>query len=98
MRAVPQYYVEHSREPIITSEEIRQSSDGALRGAKQISRHSTAERAFFLPASSAGTAAPTFWLKSSETRLKYRRVIWQCNGKFKGEHKCETPHLDEENH
>ena len=23
-------------------------------------------------------------------------VIWQCNGKFKGEHKCETPHLDEE--
>lgn len=27
---------------------------------------------------------------------KYRRVIWQCNNKFKGEHKCETPHLDEE--
>ena len=25
-----------------------------------------------------------------------RQVIWQCNGKFKGEHKCETPHLDEE--
>ena len=23
-------------------------------------------------------------------------MIWQCNNKFKGEHKCETPHLDEE--
>ena len=27
---------------------------------------------------------------------KYRRVIWQCNGKFKGEHRCSTPHLYEE--
>ncbi|MDD4295633.1 MAG: zinc ribbon domain-containing protein [Ruminiclostridium sp.] len=26
---------------------------------------------------------------------KYRLVIWQCNGKFKGEHKFETPHLYE---
>lgn len=27
---------------------------------------------------------------------KYRRIIWQCNGKFKGEHRCSTPHLYEE--
>ena len=27
---------------------------------------------------------------------KYRRVIWQCNGKFKGERRCGTPHLTEE--
>ena len=26
---------------------------------------------------------------------KYRRVIWQCNHKFKGEKKCSTPHLTE---
>jgi hypothetical protein len=26
---------------------------------------------------------------------KYRRVIWQCNAKFKNEHKCATPHLTE---
>lgn len=24
----------------------------------------------------------------------YRKVIWRCNGKFKGEKKCTTPHLD----
>ena len=23
-------------------------------------------------------------------------MIWQCNGKFKGEHRCSTPHLYEE--
>ena len=26
---------------------------------------------------------------------KYRRVIWQCNSKFKNEAKCATPHVDE---
>ena len=24
---------------------------------------------------------------------KYRRVIWQCNSKFKNDEKCNTPHL-----
>ena len=27
---------------------------------------------------------------------QYRRVIWQCNGKFKGDEKCTTPHLTED--
>jgi hypothetical protein len=27
---------------------------------------------------------------------KYRRVIYQCNHKFKGDRKCATPHIDEE--
>lgn len=27
---------------------------------------------------------------------KYRRTIWQCNGKFKNEQKCSTPHLTED--
>lgn len=27
---------------------------------------------------------------------KYRRTIWQCNGKFKGVEKCRTPHLYED--
>lgn len=27
---------------------------------------------------------------------KYRRTVWQCNGKFKGDEKCHTPHLYEE--
>ena len=28
--------------------------------------------------------------------FQYRRVIWQCNGKFKGDEKCTTPHLTED--
>lgn len=26
---------------------------------------------------------------------KYRRTIWQCNNKFKGDHRCANPHLYE---
>lgn len=37
-----------------------------------------------------GFFGPKVWNSNS----KYRRVIWQCNNKFKGE-KCRTPHLDE---
>ena len=27
---------------------------------------------------------------------KYRKVIWRCNAKFNGDHKCATPHLTED--
>lgn len=37
-----------------------------------------------------------FGAKTWHSNDRYRRVIWQCNGKFKGERKCETPHLTEE--
>ena len=34
---------------------------------------------------------PKVWHSNS----KYRRVIWQCNHKFEGEHRCRTAHLYE---
>ena len=37
-----------------------------------------------------------FGSKVWNSTSKYHRVIWQCNNKFKGDHKCERPHLDEE--
>ena len=43
-----------------------------------------------------GDCGAFFGSKVWNSTSKYRRVIWQCNNKFKGEHKCETPHLDEE--
>ena len=43
-----------------------------------------------------GDCGSYFGSKVWNSTSKYRRVIWQCNSKFKGERKCETPHLDEE--
>ena len=37
-----------------------------------------------------------FGSKVWNSTSKYHRVIWQCNNKFKGDHKYARPHLDEE--
>ena len=54
----------------------------------------TAAAACFLPSWSALIAAPSSGRKVWHSTDKYRKVIWRCNAKFKGEEKCKTPHLD----
>ena len=91
---VPQYYVEHSHEPIITPEEFDKVQTELAR-RKQISRQYSG-KSIFSSRIICGDCGSYFGSKVWNSTSKYRRVIWQCNGKFKGEHKCETPHLDEE--
>jgi len=43
-----------------------------------------------------GDCGKFYGLKVWHSNSKYRRTIWQCNGKFKGECKCRTPHLYED--
>ena len=91
---VPQYYVEHSHEPIITPEEFDKVQT-ELERRKRISRQYSG-KSIFSSRIICGDCGSYFGSKVWNSTSKYRRVIWQCNGKFKGEHKCETPHLDEE--
>ena len=37
-----------------------------------------------------------FGSKVWHSNSKYRRTVWQCNAKFKGDTKCTTPHLYED--
>ena len=30
------------------------------------------------------------------SNTKYRRMVWRCNAKYKGDHPCQTPHVTEE--
>lgn len=91
---VPQYYVEHSHEPIITPEEFGKVQIEFER-RKRISRQYSG-KSIFSSRIICGDCGAFFGSKVWNSTSKYRRVIWQCNNKFKGEHKCETPHLDEE--
>lgn len=91
---VPQYYVEHSHEPIITPEEFDKVQNEFER-RKRISRQYSG-KSIFSSRIICGDCGSFFGSKVWNSNNKYRRVIWQCNGKFKGEHKCETPHFDEE--
>lgn len=92
---VPQYYVEHSHPAIIAPEEWEQVQK-EYRLRKSYGRH----RNSLSPFSSkiiCGDCGSFFgakvWHSTSE---KYRRTIWQCNGKFKGTEKCTTTHLYED--
>ena len=42
-----------------------------------------------------GECGSVYGSKVWHSTSKYRRTVWQCNGKFKGEKKCTTPHLYE---
>lgn len=91
---VPQYYVEHSHEPIITPDEFDKVQTEFER-RKRISRQYSG-KSIFSSRIICGDCGAFFGSKVWNSTSKYRRVIWQCNNKFKGDHKCETPHLDEE--
>jgi hypothetical protein len=43
-----------------------------------------------------GDCGSFFGQKVWHSNDPYRKVIWRCNSKFKGETKCGTPHLDTE--
>ena len=86
--------MEHSHEPIITPEEFDKVQMELAR-RKRISRQYSG-KSIFSSRIVCGDCGSCFGSKVWNSTSKYRRVIWQCNGKFKGEHKCETPHLDEE--
>ena len=90
---VPQYYVEHSHEPIITPDEFDKVQVEFER-RKRISRQYSG-KSIFSSRIICGDCGSFFGSKVWNSTSKYRRVIWQCNNKFKGDHKCETPHLDE---
>ena len=91
---MPQYYVESSHPPIIEPlefdmvqvETARRKSIGSYYSGNSI----------FSSKLVCGDCGSFYGQKVWHSTDAYRRVIWQCNGKFKGENKCTTPHLDAE--
>jgi len=91
---VPQYYVEHSHEAIISPTEWDMVQ-------AEIARRKTLGRAYsgnsvFSSKLVCGDCGSFFGQKVWHSTDAYRKVIWRCNSKFKGEKKCATPHLDTE--
>ena len=91
---VPQYWVEHSHEPIIPPDEWDVVQKEFAR-RKALGRRYSGNNVFSSRIV-CGDCGAFFGSKVWNSTSKYRRTIWQCNAKFKNEHKCMTPHLDEE--
>ena len=91
---VPQYYVEDSHPAIIEPWEWEQVQTELERRKSSRNRHR--QTSPFSGKILCADCGGIFGAKTWHSTDRYRRGIWQCNDKFKGEHKCETPHLTEE--
>ncbi len=91
---VPQYYVENSHPAIIEPEEwdlVQAEFTRRKELGRRYSSHSVFSSMIFC-----GDCGAMYGSKVWHSTSKYRRTIWQCNDKFKGDHHCDTPHLYEE--
>ena len=91
---VPQYYVKHSHPAIIQPDEwerVQLEITHRRNSEKRVNCNSP-----FSAKLVCGDCGEYYGSKVWHSNSKYKRTIWQCNGKFKGECKCTTPHLYEE--
>ena len=91
---IPQYYVENSHEAIISEDEfdlVQTEFEKRKALGKQYSGNSPFSSKIVCHCCG-GFYGSKVWHSTS----KYRRVIWQCNRKFKNGEKCKTPHLTED--
>ena len=91
---VPQFYVEGSHEGIIVPHEF-DLVQAEIERRKDFGGHYSGSSVFSSKLVCADCGA-FFGQKVWHSTDKYRKVIWRCNAKFEGEHKCATPHLTED--
>ncbi len=89
---VPQYYVTNSH-PAIVSEEVFDLAQSELEKRKGL--RYTSSSSCFSSRIICGDCGGIYGSKVWHSTSKYRRVIWQCNAKFKNGKKCTTPHFYE---
>ena len=90
---VPQYYVEDSHPAIVDPDQFRLVQDIFEERARD-PKHSGAT--IFSGKIRCGCCGGWYGSKVWHSNDKYRRVVWQCNAKFKDKTRCKTPHLTED--
>ncbi|WP_373899577.1 recombinase family protein [Haloimpatiens sp. FM7315] len=91
---VPKYYVENSH-PAIISSEVYDLVQQEINKRKKVKGYKTSGSCFSGKIV-CGECGSFYGSKVWHSTSKYRRVIWQCNSKFKNDEKCSTPHLYED--
>ena len=91
---VPQYYVEGSHDAIIEPAEW-QLVQTEIQRRKNLGRSHNCCSPFSAKLK-CGDCGEYFGSKVWHSNSRYKRTVWQCNAKFKGESKCTTPHLYEQ--
>ncbi len=87
------YYVENSHPAII---EPAAFDEVQVELARRRQAKYTGKGGCFSSRIICGECGGYFGRKVWHSTDEYRRVIWQCNHKYKGDKVCNTPHVDEE--
>ena len=91
---VPQYYVENTHEAIIDPETFELVQREMARRTSGKNRHSGVH--LFSGKIKCGDCGGWYGSKHWHSTDPYKRVVWQCNQKYKNENHCTTPFLTEE--
>ncbi|GIW49031.1 MAG: serine recombinase [Caloramator sp.] len=91
---VPQYYVENSH-PAIISPEVFALVQMELKNRKGARGYKTGSY-YFSGKIICGDCGSFYGRKVWHSNDKYRKIIYQCNSKYKNEKKCKTPVINEE--
>ena len=89
---IPQYYVEDNHEAIIEPEIFDRVQDMIKERSR---RRGYSGVTIFSSKIQCGCCGGWYGSKVWHSTDKYRRVVWQCNAKFKDKTRCGTPHLTE---
>jgi len=91
---VPRYYVKNSHPAIIEPEEF-DAVQLEIERRKKLGRPSSCHSPFSAKIV-CGDCGGFYGSKVWGSNTKYCRTIWQCNEKYKGENRCTTPHVTED--
>lgn len=91
---VPQYYVEGNHEAIIQPAVFDLVQKEMIRRSTGTDRHGSVS--LFSSRIRCEDCGAFYGSKVWHSTDKYRKVIWRCNHKYKGQGNCSTPHLDED--
>lgn len=91
---IPQYYVEDNHEAIIDPEVFEMVQREMAKRGKGKKYHSGIHA--FSTKIKCGECRRWYGSKVWHSNTKYRKTIWQCNHKFDGDCRCQTPHLTDE--
>ena len=91
---VPQYYVKNSHPAIIEPEEF-DAVQIEIERRKKLGRPTSCHSPFSARIV-CGDCGGFYGSKVWGSNTKYRRTIWRCNEKYRGENRCKTPHVTED--
>ena len=91
---IPQYYVEDNHEAIIDPEVFDMVQREMTKRGRGKKYHSSVHS--FFSKIRCGECGSWYDSKVWHSNSQYRKTIWQCNHKFDGDCRCQTPHLTDE--